>query len=126
MDLIGWIVIGLLAGWLSSLVVPGRQARGCLPNLLVGILGGIVGGFLARELRLGDPGAAFVDRELRFRQRTLGHAAILEPRAFHGAAFAVAVEGVEARLAAAAATAADAVERGLARVRARGCVSDAE
>jgi len=56
MDLIGWIVIGLLAGWLSSLVVPGRQARGCLPNLLVGILGGIVGGFLARELRLGDPG----------------------------------------------------------------------
>jgi len=56
MDLIGWIVIGVLAGWLSSLVVPGHTARGCLPHLLVGILGGIVGGFLARELRLGDPG----------------------------------------------------------------------
>jgi uncharacterized membrane protein YeaQ/YmgE (transglycosylase-associated protein family) len=56
MDLVGWIIIGLLAGWLSSLVVPGHQARGCLPNLLVGILGGIVGGFLAREMRLGDPG----------------------------------------------------------------------
>jgi uncharacterized membrane protein YeaQ/YmgE (transglycosylase-associated protein family) len=55
MDPLGWLIIGLLAGWLSSLVVPGRTARGCLPNLLVGILGGIVGGFLARELRLGDP-----------------------------------------------------------------------
>jgi uncharacterized membrane protein YeaQ/YmgE (transglycosylase-associated protein family) len=53
--LIGWLVIGLLAGWLSGLVVPGREARGCLPNLLVGILGGLVGGYLARELGLGDP-----------------------------------------------------------------------
>jgi uncharacterized membrane protein YeaQ/YmgE (transglycosylase-associated protein family) len=56
LDPIVWIVVGLLAGWLSSLVVPGRTARGCLPNLLVGILGGILGGFLARELHLGDPG----------------------------------------------------------------------
>jgi uncharacterized membrane protein YeaQ/YmgE (transglycosylase-associated protein family) len=52
---LGWLLIGLLAGWLSSLVVPGRSARGCLPNLLVGILGGIVGGYLARELAIGDP-----------------------------------------------------------------------
>ena len=55
-DLLGWLLIGLLAGWLSALVVPGRSARGCLPNLLVGILGGIVGGYLARELEIGDPG----------------------------------------------------------------------
>ena len=55
MDLIGWLIIGLLAGWLSAMVVPGRSARGCLPNLLVGILGGIIGGYLARELRIGDP-----------------------------------------------------------------------
>jgi uncharacterized membrane protein YeaQ/YmgE (transglycosylase-associated protein family) len=52
---LGWLLIGLLAGWLSSLVVPGRSARGCLPNLLVGILGGIVGGYLAREMEIGDP-----------------------------------------------------------------------
>ncbi len=55
LDVIGWLVVGLLAGILSGLVVPGRSARGCLPNLLVGILGGILGGFLARELRVGDP-----------------------------------------------------------------------
>lgn len=55
LDLVGWLVVGLLAGILSGLVVPGRSARGCLPNLLVGVLGGIVGGFLSRELQIGDP-----------------------------------------------------------------------
>lgn len=55
LDIVGWLVVGILAGILSGLVVPGKTARGCLPNLLVGILGGIIGGFLARELRIGDP-----------------------------------------------------------------------
>jgi uncharacterized membrane protein YeaQ/YmgE (transglycosylase-associated protein family) len=55
MDLIGWLIVGLIAGWLSGMVVPGRSARGCLPNILVGVLGGIVGGYLARELHIGDP-----------------------------------------------------------------------
>jgi uncharacterized membrane protein YeaQ/YmgE (transglycosylase-associated protein family) len=54
-ELIGWLIVGFIAGWLSGLVVPGRSARGCLPNVLVGVLGAIVGGYLARELRLGDP-----------------------------------------------------------------------
>ena len=55
MDFVGWLVVGFIAGWLSGMVVPGRSARGCLPNILVGVLGAIVGGYLARELRLGDP-----------------------------------------------------------------------
>lgn len=59
MDVLGWLVVGLVAGWLSALVVPGRTGRGCLANLLVGILGGVVGGYLARELRLGDPSGFF-------------------------------------------------------------------
>jgi len=54
-DFLGWLVVGFIAGWLSGMVVPGRSARGCLPNILVGVLGAIVGGYLARELRLGDP-----------------------------------------------------------------------
>jgi uncharacterized membrane protein YeaQ/YmgE (transglycosylase-associated protein family) len=54
-SVLGWLVLGLLAGWLSAVVVPGRQARGCLADILVGVLGAIVGGYLARELRLGDP-----------------------------------------------------------------------
>jgi uncharacterized membrane protein YeaQ/YmgE (transglycosylase-associated protein family) len=50
MDVIGWIVVGFIAGALSGLVVGDRTARGCLPNILIGVLGGLLGGFLAREL----------------------------------------------------------------------------
>lgn len=49
MDLIGWIVVGLIAGGLSGVVFGDRTARGCLPNVLIGVLGGVVGGYLARE-----------------------------------------------------------------------------
>ena len=50
LDIVGWIIIGFLAGALSGLVVRDRTAGGCLANILIGILGGLVGGFLAREL----------------------------------------------------------------------------
>ena len=47
---IGWIVVGFLAGALSGLVVRNRTAGGCLANILIGILGGVVGGFLVKLL----------------------------------------------------------------------------
>jgi len=50
MDLVGWIIVGFLAGALSGFVFNNRTARGCLPNILVGILGGIIGGWLAQQL----------------------------------------------------------------------------
>lgn len=52
-DLIGWIIIGLLAGSISGWFVGTRTVQGCLPTIVVGILGGIVGGWLARELGNG-------------------------------------------------------------------------
>ena len=55
MDLVGWLVVGLVAGWLSGMVVPLRAIQGCLATILLGVLGGLVGGYLARELHLGDP-----------------------------------------------------------------------
>lgn len=48
--LIGWIIIGFLAGALSGLVVRNRTAGGCLANILIGILGGIVGGVIAKAI----------------------------------------------------------------------------
>ncbi len=48
--LIGWIIVGFLAGALSGLVVRNRTPGGCLANVLVGVLGGIVGGVLARQI----------------------------------------------------------------------------
>ena len=50
LGIIGWIVIGFLAGALSGLVFGGRTPGGCLANILIGILGGLVGGWLAQEL----------------------------------------------------------------------------
>lgn len=54
MDILEWIVLGFLAGALSGAVVGGRTARGCLPNVVVGILGAIVGGWIARQLGFGQ------------------------------------------------------------------------
>jgi uncharacterized membrane protein YeaQ/YmgE (transglycosylase-associated protein family) len=50
LDIVGWIVIGFLAGALSGVVVANRTPGGCLANILIGVLGGLVGGFLARQL----------------------------------------------------------------------------
>ena len=50
MDVIGWIVVGFLAGAISGMLVGGKTARGCLPNIVVGILGGVIGGWLATQM----------------------------------------------------------------------------
>jgi len=53
MGILSWIVIGLLAGALARLVLPGRQRLGCFATTAVGVLGGLLGGFLATLLGFG-------------------------------------------------------------------------
>lgn len=55
MNIIGWIVVGFLAGAISGALLGGKTARGCLPNIVVGIAGGVIGGWLAREMGFGQP-----------------------------------------------------------------------
>jgi uncharacterized membrane protein YeaQ/YmgE (transglycosylase-associated protein family) len=45
LGLIGWIVVGLIAGAIASRVVAGR-GFGCLADIIVGVIGAFVGGFL--------------------------------------------------------------------------------
>lgn len=45
MDILGWIIVGLLAGGLARMAT-GSEKRGCLPTMVIGILGGLVGGAL--------------------------------------------------------------------------------
>jgi uncharacterized membrane protein YeaQ/YmgE (transglycosylase-associated protein family) len=53
-DLLSWILIGALAGWLASAVIRGK-GYGCLGNTIVGLIGAVVGGFLASLLNIsGD------------------------------------------------------------------------
>jgi uncharacterized membrane protein YeaQ/YmgE (transglycosylase-associated protein family) len=47
---IGWIIVGFLAGAISGLLVRNRTAGGCLANIVVGVLGGLVGGSLGEQL----------------------------------------------------------------------------
>lgn len=60
--IIGWIVIGLLAGGLAKLLMPGRDPGGCIVTILLGIAGALFAGFLGRAVGwygTGD-GAGFV------------------------------------------------------------------
>ncbi len=54
MSVIGWLVIGFLAGSISGWFVGVRSAQGCLPTILVGIVGGFVGGWLSEQMGLGQ------------------------------------------------------------------------
>jgi uncharacterized membrane protein YeaQ/YmgE (transglycosylase-associated protein family) len=45
MSLVGWIVVGLLAGWLARWIVKDDRA-GCIYTMVVGVVGAIVGGWL--------------------------------------------------------------------------------
>lgn len=47
MGLVSWIVLGLLAGWAGGLLT-GRTGRGCITTTVIGVLGALVGGALAR------------------------------------------------------------------------------
>ncbi len=46
MGLIGWLVLGALAGWIASLINKTNQEQGWIGNIIIGIVGAIVGGFL--------------------------------------------------------------------------------
>jgi len=47
--ILAWIVLGLIAGWLASLLM-GRGGYGLIGDIVIGILGSIVGGWLATQL----------------------------------------------------------------------------
>lgn len=46
LGILGWIIVGLVAGALAGFFVPGRERYGCLGTMLIGIAGGLLGGFL--------------------------------------------------------------------------------
>jgi uncharacterized membrane protein YeaQ/YmgE (transglycosylase-associated protein family) len=47
--LFGWLLVGLIAGFLASAVVRAR-GFGCIGNIVVGLLGAVIGGYLASLL----------------------------------------------------------------------------
>lgn len=63
--LIAWIIIGLVAGWLAGKVSHGR-GFGCLADIILGLIGALVGGWIFSKLGIraggviGSLAAAFV------------------------------------------------------------------
>lgn len=49
MGLLSWIIVGLIAGWLASLVMKGGS-YGIVGDIILGLVGALVGGFLAGAL----------------------------------------------------------------------------
>jgi uncharacterized membrane protein YeaQ/YmgE (transglycosylase-associated protein family) len=61
MGIIGWILLGLLAGIIAKALLPGDDPGGFIVTTIIGIVGALLGGFIARALGIGDPIDEFFD-----------------------------------------------------------------
>lgn len=56
-SLIGWLLIGLIAGWLAGKIARG-QGFGCITDIVLGLIGAVLGGWIF--VKLGILGGGFV------------------------------------------------------------------
>ena len=50
MGIIGWIILGLIAGAIAKAIMPGRQGVGWIATLLLGIVGAVLGGWIGSAI----------------------------------------------------------------------------
>ncbi len=56
MGIFSWIIVGALAGWIASMIMGKNEQMGGFANIIVGIIGALIGGFIAnRFFNLGKP-----------------------------------------------------------------------
>ncbi len=58
LNLLAWIVLGLIAGAIAKAIYPGHQGGGILATIILGILGALVGGWLGQAIFPYSAGAA--------------------------------------------------------------------
>lgn len=54
MNLLLWVLFGAIAGWIASLVMKSDASQGTIADIIVGIIGAVVGGFIMEFF--GQPG----------------------------------------------------------------------
>ena len=54
MGILSWILLGLVAGAIARLVMPGKGPKGILVTIVVGIVGAFLGGYIGTALGLGS------------------------------------------------------------------------
>ena len=57
--IIGWIVLGLIAGAIAKAILPGTQGGGWLITLILGVVGALLGGFIGSQVFGVDLGGFF-------------------------------------------------------------------
>ena len=50
---VSWVLLGLVAGWLAGKIARGR-GYGCLTDILLGLIGSVLGGWIFRKLEIGS------------------------------------------------------------------------
>ena len=50
MSIIAWIVLGLVAGLIANMLIPGRRQQGLILTCVIGIVGALLGGWVATKL----------------------------------------------------------------------------
>ena len=55
MSILAWVVLGAIAGYLAGFLVRGDEGLGIIGHIVLGIVGALVGGFLAGALFNTDP-----------------------------------------------------------------------
>ncbi|MGC4960505.1 GlsB/YeaQ/YmgE family stress response membrane protein [Gordonia sp. DT218] len=60
LGIIGWIIIGGLAGWVASMIMKTNAQQGILLNVVVGIVGGLIGGFILRLFGVDVEGGGLI------------------------------------------------------------------
>ena len=53
MNIILWIIFGALAGWIGSMIAGTNKQMGAVANIVVGIVGAMIGGWVVRALGVG-------------------------------------------------------------------------
>lgn len=56
--IIGWIVIGLIAGGIAKLLMPGKDPGGCIVTVLLGVAGAVLAGFIGKSVGWYNEGEA--------------------------------------------------------------------
>jgi uncharacterized membrane protein YeaQ/YmgE (transglycosylase-associated protein family) len=54
MGIVSWIVLGLIAGAIAKLIMPGKDPGGLIVTILIGMVGAVVGGFVSTALGMGN------------------------------------------------------------------------
>jgi uncharacterized membrane protein YeaQ/YmgE (transglycosylase-associated protein family) len=50
MDILTWLVLGLVAGALAKFIMPGQQGGGIIVTIVLGVIGALIGGFVGRTV----------------------------------------------------------------------------